>query len=69
MGKTKVDRAIEDFIVIPVIALLGIYIVALLVDSMLHVNNQTFVLIFTGVGGVPFLIVYFKKKIGQYMTT
>ena len=67
LPKSRVDKAVEDFIAIPVVALLGIYIAALLVDSMLHVNNQTFVLIFTGVGGVPFLIIYFKKKIAEYM--
>jgi len=63
----KVDRAIQDFIVIPMVALLGIYITSVLIDSMLQINNQTFVIIFTAIGGIPFIALYFKKKISQYM--
>jgi len=33
------------------------------VDSMLGLNNETFKLVFTGIGGVPFLIYYYKKEI------
>lgn len=57
------DNDIYRFIVKPMIILLGIYIASVLVDSMLGLNNQTFQLVFTGVGGVPFLIYYFKKEI------
>lgn len=62
MGEDKVDKAIIDFIVIPVIVLIGLYVTASVIDSMLQLNNQTFRIIFTGVGGIPFFIYYFKRK-------
>jgi len=67
LAKSRVDRAIEDFIVIPFVALLGIYITAVLLDSMLQINNVMFRIIFGGVGGVSFIIYYFKRKISEYM--
>jgi ABC-type Fe3+-siderophore transport system permease subunit len=67
MGQTKIDRAIQDFIVLPVIVLVGIYVTASLIDSMLLINNETFRIIFTCIGGVPFFIYYFKRKLAQYM--
>jgi len=57
------EKDIYRFIVKPMIILLGIYIVSVLVDSMLGLNNETFKLVFTGIGGVPFLIYYYKKEI------
>jgi hypothetical protein len=61
-GKTQVDKAIEDFILIPAVVLIGIYVTSALIDSMLQLNNETFRAIFTGVGGIAFFIYYFKKK-------
>lgn len=68
LAKSRVDRAIEDFIVIPFVALLGIYMTAAVIDSMLQINNVMFRVIFSGVGGVPFIIYYFKRKISEYMS-
>ena len=65
MGEDRVDKAIKDFIVIPAIVLLGIYIAASLVDSMLQLNNETFKILFTLVGGVPALAYYFKRKMSE----
>ena len=65
MSDKRIDKAITDFIVIPMIVLLGIYIAASLVDSMLQLNNQTFKILFTAVGGVPALGIYFKKKLSE----
>lgn len=67
MPKSRVDKAIEDFIVIPFVVLIGIYITSVVIDSMLQLNNQTFKVIFTGVGGIPFVIYYFRRKISEYM--
>jgi len=61
----RIDKAITDFIVIPVIVLIGLYVTASIIDSFLHLNNETFKLIFTGVGSVGFFIVYFKKKMSE----
>lgn len=68
MTGNRVDRAIEDLIVIPLVVLLGIYITAAFIDSMLQINNVMFRVIFSGVGGVPFIIYYFKRKISEYMS-
>ncbi|MDH5448927.1 MAG: hypothetical protein OEX01_08025 [Candidatus Bathyarchaeota archaeon] len=62
MGEDRVDKAIKDFIVIPVIVLIGFYVTAAIIDSFLHLNSETFKIIFTGVGGVGFFIVYLKRK-------
>ena len=61
----RVDKAVKDFIVIPAIVLIGLYVTASIIDSMLQLNNQTFRIIFTGVGGVPFFIYYFKRKMSE----
>lgn len=65
MSEDRVDKAIKDFIVIPVIVLIGLYVTASVIDSMLQLNNETFRIIFTGVGGVPFFIYYFKRKMSE----
>lgn len=65
MGENRVDKAITDFIVIPVVVLIGLYVTASVIDSMLQLNNQTFRIIFTGVGGVPFFIYYFKRRMSE----
>jgi len=65
LGEDRVDKAIKDFIVIPAVVLLGLYITASFVDAMLQLNNETFKIIFTGVGGVPSLIYYFKRKMSE----
>lgn len=65
MGEDRVDKAIKDFIVIPIIVLIGLYVTATIIDSMLQLNNQTFKIIFTGVGGIGFFIYYFKRKMSE----
>jgi len=61
----RIDKAITDFIVLPVIILLGLYIVAAMIDSMMGTPNQTFRVIFAGVGGVAYFIYYFRKKMRE----
>jgi hypothetical protein len=63
--QTRTEKAIEDFIVIPFLIMLGLYITGAVVDSMLH-TTYTFEILFAGVGGIPMLIYYFKKKISDY---
>ncbi len=65
MGEDRVEKAIKDFFVIPIIAIIGIYATASVIDSLLYLNNETFRIIFTGIGGVPFFIFYFKKKLSE----
>jgi hypothetical protein len=63
--QNRIDKAIADFIVIPAIVLIGLYVTATIIDALLQLNNQTFRIIFTGVGGVPFFIYYFRRKMSQ----
>lgn len=66
MADRRASRAVTDFIVIPVIILLGIFITANVIDSMLNLNNETFRVLFTGIGGISCFILYFKRKIEEY---
>ena len=63
MGENQVSKAVEDFIVYPLIILIVLYIVASAIVPFLHLNNQTFRIIFTLSGGIPTLIFFFKNKI------
>jgi hypothetical protein len=63
----RTNEALWDFLVFPLIVLIGIYVVAAVLDSILGLNNQSFVIIFTGIGGFGFIIYYFKTKIEESM--
>lgn len=51
------------FIVKPMIVLIGIYIVSALLEGFLNVKFEYFKVIFTGIGGIPYLIHYYKKEL------
>ena len=59
----KVREDIYRFIVNPMLVLVGIYIVSVLLQSFLKVQNEYFGIIFTGIGGIPYLIYYYKKEL------
>ena len=66
MGQTKVDRAIQDFIVLPVIVLVGIYVVAAVISTLfLGFSNQFVDGFFAAVGGVGYFVHYFRTKMGE----
>jgi hypothetical protein len=65
MSDDRVKKAVEDFIVIPVIILLGLYVTAAFIDTMLLTPNQTFRIIFAGIGGIGYFVYYFRKKISE----
>ncbi len=60
------NKAIENLVAIPLMTLIGLYLAASAIDPLLHLNNQTFRITFTIAGGIPALIVFFKKK---YLST
>jgi len=62
LGENQVSKAIEDFIVIPLIIIIGLYMVASAIVPFLHLDNQTFRIIFTLAGGIPTLTFFLKKK-------
>lgn len=65
MNGDRVNKAIEDFIVIPAIILIGLYVTAAIIDSFLHLNSETFRMVFAGIGGVGYFIFYFRKKLSE----
>lgn len=62
MGENQVSKTIEDFVAIPLIIIIGLYMVASAIVPFLHLDNQTFRIIFTLVGGIPTLTFFFKNK-------
>ena len=60
------DTVREDiyrFIVRPMIVLIGIYIVSMLLEMFLDIDYEYFKIIFTGIGGIPYLIYYYRKEL------
>jgi hypothetical protein len=63
LEKGQLNEAIENCVVIPLITLIGLYLIASAIDPLLQLNNQTFRITFTIAGGIPSLTLFFKKKI------
>ena len=62
LDEAQVIKAIYNFIAIPVIIIIGLYLVASAIIPLLHLNNHTFRIIFTLAGGVPTLIFFLQKE-------
>lgn len=58
------NKLVGDFIVVPIVVLLGIYIAGVFVTELFNLPNAMQYL-FHGVGGIGFLVLYFRKKIGE----
>ena len=57
-SKAKVDW-VEIAVAVPVIILVGMYVVGIMLDSFLGTKNM-FSMIFAGVGGVGVVIYYYR---------
>ena len=66
MKQKEYEEAVRElgfkFMVKPSIILIGMAVIGSIVDSFLKTQN-TFAIIFAGVGGIAFLIDYYKKEI------
>ncbi len=51
------------FVVKPVMILFGLYIVASLLKIFFKIDYELFPALFTGIGGLGYLIYYFKKEL------
>lgn len=60
----KINKIVQDFIIVPVVVLIGIYIAGVLVQDFFNLPSAVKYL-FHGVGGVGFLIIYFRNKIKE----
>ena len=68
LGEAPLTDVIETFIAIPVIIVIGLYLLACAIAPLVDLNNLTFRLIFTLAGGVPTLIFYSKSQIKRKAT-
>ena len=62
MGENQVGKTIEDFVAIPLIIIIGLYMVASAIVPFINLDNQNFSIIFTLSGGIPTLTFFFKNK-------
>ena len=62
MGESQLNKAIENFVAIPLIIIILIYMLASAIDPLLNINNQTFRIVFTVAGGIPTLTLFIRKK-------
>lgn len=60
----KFQALVFDFIVKPAVVLLGIFLAGVFVETLFNFASATKYL-FLGIGGIGFLIYYFRKKIGE----
>ncbi len=58
------NKSVRDFIFIPIVVLLGIYIAGVFVKELFNLPNAVQYL-FHGIGGIGFLVIYFRKKISE----
>lgn len=61
MDEAQVIKAIKNFIAIPLIIIIGLYLVASAITPFLNLNNHTFRIIFT-LAGVSTLIFFLQKE-------
>ena len=51
------------FAVKPATAILGIFIVSAILQAIMKISWEPFPIIFTGIGGIPYLVYYYKKEL------
>jgi len=62
LDEAQIIKAIYNFVAIPLIIIIGLYLVASAITPFLNLNNQAFRIIFTLAGGVPTLIFFLQKE-------
>jgi uncharacterized membrane protein YbhN (UPF0104 family) len=65
LEKEQLNKAIENCVAIPLIALIGLYLTASAIDPLLQLNNQTFRITFTIAAGIPAITLFFKKNLSN----
>jgi hypothetical protein len=65
LEKEQLNKAIENCVAIPLIALIGLYLTASAIDPLLQLNNQTFRITFTITAGIPAITLFFKKNLSN----
>ncbi|MBD3203514.1 hypothetical protein GF327_04420 [Candidatus Woesearchaeota archaeon] len=65
MASRRINKAYEDFIIIPIFAVVGIYMVSVLIDAF--VENSIFAWILKGGGILLAIVGYYKKSLEKYL--
>ena len=63
MVENQLNKAFENFVAIPLIILIVIYMIASAIDPILNLNSQTFKVVFTISAGIPSLTLFIKKQL------
>ena len=62
LSKVQINNTTLNFIAISLIIIIGFYLVACSIAPLVNLNNQTFRVIFTIVGGIPSILFYSKSQ-------
>ncbi len=65
MGESQLNEAVENFVAIPIIILIGIYMIANSVAPFLNLNSLTFKIVFTISAGIPSLALFYMQKLNK----
>lgn len=65
MGESQLNDAVENFVAIPIIILIGIYMIANSVAPFLNLNSLTFKIVFTISSGIPSLALFYMQKLNK----
>jgi len=68
LDEAQVGEVVVTFIAIPLIMIIVLYLLACTIVPLVHLNNQTFRIIFTLAGGAPTLFFYLKSQIKRTAT-
>jgi hypothetical protein len=67
--QAQVEETIVNFIAIPLMMIIALYLLACVIAPLINLNTQAFRLIFTAAGGTPILVIYQKSKSNRTPTT
>jgi len=65
VGESQLNEAVENFVAIPIIILIGIYMIANSVAPFLNLNSLTFKIVFTISAGIPSLALFYMQKLNK----
>jgi hypothetical protein len=68
LEEAQVGEVIVTFIATPLIMIIALYLLSCIIAPLVHLNNQTFRIIFTLTGGAPTLFFYQKNQIKKIAT-
>jgi hypothetical protein len=63
MVEKQTNNAFENFVAIPLIILIAIYMIASAIDPILNLNSPIFRVVFTTSAGIPSLTLFIKKQL------